>query len=220
MRTAPPPLAPAPDAGEPILAVKGLAKRFGGTQALRGVEFTVLPGEIHALLGANGAGKSTLIKILAGVHEADGGEIRSAAAARPAPPTALISFVHQDLGLIESMSVAREHGDGLRLSAPRRFIDWAAVDDAAAKALDFLGSPLPLDRPVAELPRAEKSIVAIARALAGNAELLVLDEPTASLPEADVGRLFAHPAAAARRAASASSTSPIASTRCSASPTR
>jgi ribose transport system ATP-binding protein len=70
------------------------------------------------------------------------------------------------------------------------FVDWAAVRRAAAEALDHLGSPLPLDRLVAELTRAEKSIVAIARALAGNVELLVLDEPTASLPEADVGRLF------------------------------
>jgi ribose transport system ATP-binding protein len=71
-----------------------------------------------------------------------------------------------------------------------RLIDWRKVDAEAEKALDFLGSPLPLDRPISDLSRAEKSIVAIARALSRKAELLVLDEPTASLPEADVGRLF------------------------------
>ena len=179
-------------------------------------------GEIHALLGANGAGKSTLIKILAGVHRA-GRRRRSASpgiALRPGLQRKRISFVHQDLGLIETMSVGENMAMGYGYPMRWKFIDWQAVDGAAAKALDFLGSPLPLDRPVAELPRAEKSIVAIARALVGNVELLVLDEPTASLPEADVGRLFAHPRTAPRSAMSASSTSPTASTRSSGSPTR
>jgi ribose transport system ATP-binding protein len=179
---------PMPSA-EPFLAVAGVEKLFGGTKALRGVELTVRRGEIHALLGANGAGKSTLIKILAGVHEADGGVIvvggMPLAAARMR-----LSFVHQDLGLIETMSVGENMAMGYGYPRRWRFIDWPAVTTAAAKALDFLDSPLPLDRPVGELSRAEKSIVAIARALTGNAELLVLDEPTASLPEADVARLF------------------------------
>ena len=180
---------PRPD--EPLLAVTGLAKRFGGTQALRGVDFSVEPGEIHALLGANGAGKSTLIKILAGVYTADGGSIRiGGAPLEAAGSRERISFVHQDLGLIETMSVGENMAMGY--GYPRRwpFIDWRAVNGRAARALDHLGSPLPLDRPVAELSRAEKSIVAIARALSGDASLLVLDDPTASLPEADVGKLF------------------------------
>ncbi len=98
--------------------------------------------------------------------------------------------MHQDLGLIESMSVGENMAMGY--GYPRHFglIDWRKVDAEAEKALDFLGSPLPLDRPISDLSRAEKSIVAIARALSRKAELLVLDEPTASLPEADVGRLF------------------------------
>ena len=192
MRTVLPSPAAASDAGEPILAIKGLTKRFGGTEALRGVDFTVMRGEIHALLGANGAGKSTLIKILAGVHRADGGDIRIAGQPfDPASKRNRISFVHQDLGLIETMSVGENMAMGYGYPMRWKFIDWKAVDDAARKALEFLGSPLPLDRPVSELPRAEKSIVAIARALTSHCELLVLDEPTASLPEADVGRLFA-----------------------------
>src|SRR5665213_3311540 len=92
--------------------------------------------------------------------------------------------------LIETMSVGENMAMGYGYPKRWNLIDWKAVDAAAEKALDFLDSPLPLDRPISELSRAEKSIVAIARALSRNAELLVLDEPTASLPEADVARLF------------------------------
>src|SRR5579871_6895754 len=179
---------PMPSEGA-FLSVAGVDKLFGGTRALRGVELSVRRGEIHALLGANGAGKSTLIKILAGVHEADGGVI-DVAGSPLAEARRRLSFVHQDLGLIESMSVRENMAMGYGYPRRWKFIDWPAVRAAAGRALDFLDSPLPLDRPVAELSRAEKSIVAIARALTGNAELLVLDEPTASLPEADVARLF------------------------------
>ena len=98
--------------------------------------------------------------------------------------------MHQDLGLIKSMSVGENMAMGYGYPRRWKFIDWAAVDRAAEAAVARLGSPLPLDRPVSELSRAEKSIVAIARALVNDPELLVLDEPTASLPEADVSRLF------------------------------
>jgi ribose transport system ATP-binding protein len=175
----------------PVLEVSGLTKRFGGTEALRSVDFTVRRGEIHALLGANGAGKSTLIKILAGVHSPDGGDIRLAGSpVAEAATRRRLSFVHQDLGLIESMSVGENMAMGYGYPVRRGFIQWPVVKSTAKAALEYLGSPLPLDRPVAELSRAEKSIVAIARALAGQCDVLVLDEPTASLPEADVTRLF------------------------------
>ncbi len=174
-----------------LLEVRGLCKRFGGTEALRDVDFSVLPGEIHALLGANGAGKSTLIKILAGVYPADAGEIKIGGVPRDQLSVRRhVAFVHQDLGLIETMSVGENMAMGYGYPRRWKFIDWKAVNRVAAEALDFLGSPLPLDRPVSELTRAEKSIVAIARALVEKVDLLVLDEPTASLPEADVGRLF------------------------------
>ena len=184
-----PAVAPAA-AAAPILSISGLSKQFGGTAALRAVDFSVLPGEVHALLGANGAGKSTLIKILAGVYTADAGEISLCGAPLNPRGEHRVAFVHQDLGLIETMSVGENMALGYGYPTRGPLIDWKAVDATAEKALDFMGSPLPLDRPVAELSRAEKSIVAIARALSRKAELLVLDEPTASLPEADVGRLF------------------------------
>ena len=176
---------------EPLLTVSRLTKRFGGTEALRDVDFSVERGEIHALLGANGAGKSTLIKILAGVHALDAGTVTLSGIELGASGfRQRISFVHQDLGLIETMTVGENMAMGYGYPRRWKFIDWPAVKSAAARAFDVLGSPLPIDRPVAELSRAEKSIVAIARALVGNVDLLVLDEPTASLPEADVGRLF------------------------------
>jgi ribose transport system ATP-binding protein len=181
-------LQPAPT---PTLIVRDLSKRFGGTQALAHVDLTVIPGEIHALLGANGAGKSTLIKILAGVHRPDSGSIMLGGLPFDAAARQRISFVHQDLALISSMSV----GENIAMTAgyPRRsgLIDWSAVNRRAAEAFERLGCVIPLNRMIAELSQAERSIVAIARALTGTVDLLVLDEPTASLPESDVSRLFA-----------------------------
>ena len=175
---------------ETVLAIRGLTKRFGGTAALQSVDFEVAPGQIHALLGANGAGKTTLIKILAGVHTPDAGEILIAGKPFSESSKRRIAFVHQDLALIESMTAGENMALAYGYAKHWKFIDWKGVDAVAARALDLLGTPLPLDKPVALLTRAEKSIVAIARALVEEIDLLVLDEPTASLPEADVGRLF------------------------------
>jgi ribose transport system ATP-binding protein len=180
------------DQARPLLEVVGLSKQLGGTRALDTVDFDVRRGEIHALLGGNGAGKSTLIKTLAGVHRPDAGTISldgrliDTGIEQPA-----ISFIHQDLGLIDSMTIAENIG--LVRGYPRRggLIDWNAVRARAKAALELVSSSLDPELPVAQLRATDKSMVAIARALAGDAQLLVLDEPTASLPEADVARLFA-----------------------------
>jgi ribose transport system ATP-binding protein len=175
-----------------VLDVRGVTKRFGGTLALDAVDLSVGPGEIHAFLGANGAGKSTLIRILAGVHTADGGNICWHGV--PMPPAEIskrIAIVHQDLGLIDFMSVGENMAMGY--GYPRRrngLIDWKSVDAKASAILVDLGAPLPLHVAVGSLAPAERSIVAIARAVSRNVDLLILDEPTASLPEADVERLF------------------------------
>jgi ribose transport system ATP-binding protein len=126
-----------------VLHVDGLTKRFGGTEALRGVDFVVRRGEIHALLGANGAGKSTLIKILAGVYPSDGGKIEVAGRPLDESSRKSIAFVHQDLGLIESMSVGENMAMGYGYPRRWKLIDWAAVDRAADAAVARLGSPLP-----------------------------------------------------------------------------
>ncbi len=176
----------------PLLAMAGLVKRFTGTLALDHVDFNVHRGEVHALLGQNGAGKSTLIKILAGVYQADGGDILFAG--RPAHPEtdALpIAFIHQDLGLVESMTIAENVA--IQTGYPRSrtgLISWPRVRDAAAQALAIMGSELDPETLVSSLPAAERSLVAIGRALAIKSDILVLDEPTAALPEADVERLL------------------------------
>ena len=176
----------------PVLSITGVSKHFGGTKALRGVDFSVNAGEIHALLGANGAGKSTLIKILAGVHRPDSGHLALRSVPFGESATAKrLSFVHQDLGLIDAMSIAENMAMAYGYPRRRRLIDWAAVNAMAGAALEKLGAPLPLDKLVADLSQAERSIVAIARALTRDIDILVLDEPTASLPESDVERLFA-----------------------------
>jgi len=175
-----------------LLEMRGITKRFTGTLALDAVNFTVKRGEVHALLGQNGAGKSTLIKILAGVYAGDGGEIRYAGAAvDPEMHKLPIAFIHQDLGLVDSMTVAENVA--VMAGYRRRFglIDWRAVRQASLEALWLMGSQLDPTMLVAGLTAAEKSIVAIARALAVHADILVLDEPTAALPEADVAHLLA-----------------------------
>ncbi|WP_237152902.1 sugar ABC transporter ATP-binding protein [Oryzibacter oryziterrae] len=182
------------------LRFENVVKTFGGTQALKGVSFSVGRGEIVALLGENGAGKSTLIKVLGGIHKADGGRVaigdqpyrhRPGQGGDRQP----VAFIHQDLGLIEWMTVAENVG--MAHGFPRHplfgalgLIDWHGAELAAAHALEKLGVDIDPTARVQSLSRTEKSLVAIARALAVNSDFLVLDEPTASLPADEVERLF------------------------------
>jgi ribose transport system ATP-binding protein len=175
-----------------LLEMRGITKQFTGTLALDAVDFSVRRGEVHALLGQNGAGKSTLIKIMAGVYPRDRGQtLYAGASVDPETHTLPIAFIHQDLGLVDSMTVAENVA--ILAGYARRFglIDWRAVAAASLDALRLMGSHLDPKMLVAGLTAAEKSIVAIARALAVHAEILVLDEPTAALPEADVAHLLA-----------------------------
>ena len=174
-----------------MLEVSQVSKRFGGTQALSGVGMQVERGEVVALLGENGAGKSTLIKILAGVYTADSGTISYRGqdmthTVRRMP----VSFIHQDLGLIDWMTVTENIC--LTLGYSRRFglIEWGWARKRALRALAKLGAGIDPDLRIQDLTRTEKSLVAIARALMTDAEILVLDEPTASLPADEVVRLF------------------------------
>jgi len=180
----------------PLLSMRHIVKRFGGNVAVNNVSLDIYPGQVVALLGENGAGKSTLIKVLAGVYSRDGGEILfrgqpvdSAAALRQGNEQP-IAFIHQDLGLVEWMTVAENMA--LVMGFPRRFglIDWAATKRQAQKALEDIGIQLDPDDRVFDLSRTEKSLLAIARAVAVDASVLVLDEPTASLPADDVRHLF------------------------------
>jgi ribose transport system ATP-binding protein len=179
------------DGNRPALEINGLTKTFAGTRALEGASLTVNRGEILALLGENGAGKSTLIKILAGVHQPDSGSITLAGAplsgdTRHRP----ISFIHQDLGLVDDMTVAENIA--LVNGFPRKhmLISWSEAQRIAEEALAVLDAPIDVRRTVRSLSATERSIVGIARAMSVKSEVLVLDEPTAALPAGDVDRLF------------------------------
>lgn len=180
----------------PRLAMRGVRKAFGATQALGGVDLEVAPGEIHALLGENGAGKSTLMKVLAGVHAPDAGTIeldgRPFAPRTPLEARALgVAMIHQELalcphlGVCENVFLGREDALGGR---GRR----ARMAERTRTVLSRLGLP-DLDpwTPTGTLPLGVRQIVEIARALAFAARIVVMDEPTSSLGPAEVARLFA-----------------------------
>ncbi|MET9959808.1 sugar ABC transporter ATP-binding protein [Streptomyces sp. NPDC006326] len=184
-------LPPRSGGGEPLVRVRGLGKQFGGTLALDDVSLDLHGGSVLALLGPNGAGKSTLIKVLAGVLRADEGEVTVAGHPLGSEAaTGRMSFIHQDLGLVESMTVAENIALGTGYPRRHGLISWRLTRERCAEALGIVAGHLDPEARIADLAPAERSLVAIARALAGRAQLFVLDEPTATLPAADCTRLF------------------------------
>lgn len=179
-----------------LMRASGLRKVFGGAVALANASLVLRPGEIHALLGENGAGKSTFIKCLAGTPPPDAGQIVLAGKELPRGHSARhaseagLAFIHQESSLIESLSV--EENIALTNGYPRRLgaIDWRRVRRSAERALDHMGVDLDPGRLIAELPLATRTVVAIARALARSARIVILDEPTASIGANDVQSLF------------------------------
>ncbi|MGR6981586.1 sugar ABC transporter ATP-binding protein [Testudinibacter sp. P27/CKL/0425] len=180
----------------PILSMQHIIKRFGGNIAVNDVSLDIYPGEIVALLGENGAGKSTLIKILAGIYPYDQGQIFfedqpvNSALSLKTETHQPISFIHQDLGLIEWMTVAENMAFVMGFPKLFKMVDWGKVRSQAEHALQSVGIHLDPDVRVFDLSRTEKALLAIARAIAVNAKVLILDEPTASLPASDVKHLF------------------------------
>ncbi len=170
---------------QPLLAVRGIAKTYGPVVALRSVDMTVEPGEVHALLGANGAGKSTLVKILSGVIAPDAGSIEvqgsPVAIARPAEARIRrLATVFQDPALIPDLTVA----DNLRLTQ--------VADADVTGWLERLGlAGIDLDELVRDLPLQLQRMLDLARALAVDPLLLLLDEITATLPADLADRVFA-----------------------------
>lgn len=175
---------------ECLLEVRGISKAFPGTVALRGVDFEVRSGEIHALVGENGAGKSTLIKILAGVYQADSGLIKLRGVDFTPGSGRGIAFVHQDLGLFPPYSVAENIAVVAGYGQRAGLISWRETQKRARDLLRTMGSTVDPEQEVGGLASADRAIVAIARGMALEAAVLVLDEPTAALPETDVRRLL------------------------------
>jgi len=197
----------APGAPPPALHLSNLSKTFGGQKALDGAELAVAQGEVHGLLGQNGSGKSTLIKVLAGFHAPDAGSHLAICGTDVPLPLAAgafrrhrMSFVHQHLGLVPSLSVLENLMVGRLAQRHDWAIDWRGERRRAVRRFAEFGIPLDPDRRVADLAPVERALLAILRAAgeiegeagaeaAGNG-LLVLDEPTPFLPKADVDQLF------------------------------
>ncbi|MGP3970675.1 ATP-binding cassette domain-containing protein [Streptomyces sp. 6N223] len=170
----------------PVLALRGVSKRFGAVQALTDVDLEIRSGEVTALVGDNGAGKSTLIKTIAGVHPLDSGSIsfkgRPVHIARPHDAQDLgIATVYQDLALCDNLDVVANLFLGREIRT-RHVLDQVAMEQRARELLDTLSIRIPNVRiPVASLSGGQRQVVAIARALVGSPEVVILDEPTAAL---------------------------------------
>lgn len=205
------------------LVMSGIAKSFSGVAALRGVDFDVRSGEVHALLGANGAGKSTLMKILSGAYISDGGTIaidgQTASIRTPSDAKAQgIHCVYQEVDtvIVPHLTVAENimldrlaaAGGGYRL------VDWKGMAREAAAMLDRLGASIPVRKLAGELTLAEKQLVVIARLLTEQAKYVIFDEPTAPLSLEEAERLF-RVIAGLKKTASASFSSRIVCRRCS-----
>ncbi|MGI5240185.1 sugar ABC transporter ATP-binding protein [Dactylosporangium sp. CA-139066] len=177
-----------------MLTMTGITKQFPGVMALQDVDFRLLPGEVHALMGENGAGKSTLIKVLTGVYSNDAGEIvldgTPVRFSGPLQATqAGISTVYQEVNLCPNLSVAENVFIGRE---PRTFghIRWPEMRRRAADLLHRLELDLDVSAPLSDYSIAVQQMVAIARAIDVEAKVLVLDEPTSSLDAGEVAQLF------------------------------
>ncbi|MGI6688891.1 MAG: sugar ABC transporter ATP-binding protein [Christensenellales bacterium] len=178
---------------EPILKIKNISKTYSGVRVLNEVDFDLLPGEVHALVGENGAGKSTMIKIVAGVETPDeGGEIYFVGQLIPnmTPHRSLklgISVIYQDVSLFDNLSVAENICKGV---VNDRFTNWKKIRQTAQEALDAMQVSLDLSQKLSSLSVGKKQLVAIARAITFQAKVIVMDEPTAALSKSEVEMLY------------------------------
>jgi len=179
----------------PVLRLEGIVKTFPGVRALDGVSLSILPGEVHALMGENGAGKSTLMKVLGGIHQPDEGQIivdeKPVVMHGPLDAKAKgIVFIHQELSLADELSVAENIYLG---ELPRKrfgLVDWAELAAKTNAILEKLKVSFNANTRVGDLSIANQQMVEIARALTVDAKAVIFDEPTASLTDAEKVVLF------------------------------
>lgn len=179
-----------------LLSCQKVEKTFGGVRALKGVNFSLHAGEVHALVGENGAGKSTLIKIISGALLPDAGDIfvRGQKVNISSPRMAQemgISTVYQDPLIYPALSVVENIFLGREIRTPRGNIDWKAQEKRAQELFQSLGiSATFLRKPIGELSVGLQQLVLIAKALAYESKIIIFDEPTAILTEHEAERLF------------------------------
>ena len=183
----------------PTLEARTITKSFGQTQVLKGISLKVARGEMLGILGDNGAGKSTLMKILSGFQQQTSGELRvDGQATRLLSVDHARSFgiecVYQDLALVNSLSVYHNMflNREIRRGWPVSILDHRAMRERAAAALDEIGVTVPsMDVEVGALSGGQRQAIAIARAVASNARILLLDEPLAAMGAREAGLIIA-----------------------------
>jgi ABC-type sugar transport system ATPase subunit len=179
----------------PLLDAQRIEKSYPGVKALAGVDLTVDPGEVHALLGENGAGKSTLMKVIAGSVRPDAGRLLLDGDEVPfgdAEQSRMrgIGIVYQELSLVPQRSVAENVVMGRWPRTRLGTVNWRRLRPEARRHLDRIGLDVDESRPVAGLGMAERQQVELAKALSTDVRVLLLDEPTSALSEREAGRLF------------------------------
>ncbi|MCX6501611.1 MAG: sugar ABC transporter ATP-binding protein [Microbacterium sp.] len=180
----------------PALEAIDIVKSFDGVHALKGVQLSVRPGEIHALLGENGAGKSTLIKVVTGLYAPDSGQIRRAgedvefATVRAAHKAGIVAL-YQELSIVPTTSVAENVLLGEQLPSRAGIVNGRVLRRRAREQLERLNQRISMRKLAGDLSPVQQTMVAVARALATDARVLILDEPTASLTDTEIREVFA-----------------------------
>jgi len=179
----------------PILEMHKISKRFPGVIALDSVDFSISAGEAVALAGENGAGKSTLMKILGGVYQPDGGDVvidgKLTAIGSVRDATAKgIGFVHQELNVLDNLTVAENVFLGREPRQARFLIDRKKLRSETRRYISRLGLEVEPDTKLSELSIAQQQMVEIAKALSMNARIVIMDEPTSSLTLTETGQLL------------------------------
>jgi len=181
--------------GHPIIEIEHVTKRFPGVVALNDVSFTIVAGELHAIVGENGAGKSTLMKILSGVLQDYEGRLLLRGApvqfqGTRAAEKAGISIIHQELNLVEQLSAAANIFLGRERRTRLGMLNDRLMEQEARQLLERLECQIDPSRPVSELRVGDQQLVEIAKALGMETDILIMDEPTSALTESEAARLF------------------------------
>lgn len=190
-------MATAPASNAPVLEMRAIVKTYPGVRALDGVDFQVMPGEVHALVGENGAGKSTLMKILAGADSKDSGQVvvNGADVQIDTPQEAMrlgISIIYQEFNLVPYVNAAENIFLGREpTSAIPGVIDFGRMYADAQRVVDELGVPLDVRAPTNTLSVAQQQMVEIAKSTSRNSRIIAMDEPSATLTEHELENLFA-----------------------------
>lgn len=184
-----------PDEAAPILELEGITKTFPGVRALSDVGLRLYPGQVTALVGENGAGKSTVVKILTGIYQPDSGSIRLNG--KPVQfhtahhaSDAGITAIHQETVLFDDLTIAENIFIGHAPKTRRGFIDLAQMHARAKELLESIGAQIDPAIKLRELGIANKHLVAIARALSIDAQVVIMDEPTAALSHKEIEELY------------------------------